>query len=77
MRSKGEEMKKIGSVIAAVVLVLGIALIAPSAEAGCFAAYAQAVDSCSNLSSGWDRSICGLDAATELAGCVNRTVSGG
>jgi len=41
MRSKGEEMKKTGSVIAAVALVLGIALIAPSAEAGCVARIAS------------------------------------
>jgi hypothetical protein len=41
---------------------------------GCTAQYKQAVDECSNMGDWADRSICGLDAAVEYAGCVRRTI---
>ena len=48
--------------------------ISPSLHAGCVAEYKKAVDNCSNLDNWSDRSICGLDAGIELAGCIRHAI---
>lgn len=50
--------------------------LSPSLYAGCAAEYKKAVNECSSLDGFIDRSICGLDAAVEYAGCVRRTIMG-
>jgi len=57
----------------AVVLAASLAA-SPSLYAGCFGAYADAIESCSNIPTWGERTLCGLDAGLELAGCIRRAL---
>ena len=61
---------------AAFILALAITFSPASASAGCFQVFRRAINTCANLSTFIERTVCGADAELELAGCVRRTVLG-
>lgn len=69
-------LNKSASIFAIAVVVASSLTFSPRANAGCFQQYQRDIEDCANLSSWVDRSACGLDAATQLAGCVRQTVMG-
>ena len=66
-------MKRLVKVLSVSIVLAASAM---TSYAGCMQQYIQQVNDCSNLDGWIDRSACGLDAATEYAGCVRRTVMG-
>ncbi len=58
----------------AVVLIASLAASPSLYAAGCFGAYANAVESCSNIPTWGERTLCGLDAGLELTGCIRRAL---